>query len=55
MLRLEELFPEAERYELFTGSMSEGNICFYKRLGYAVYREEGLSPKVRIVFMEKRQ
>jgi ribosomal protein S18 acetylase RimI-like enzyme len=54
MARIERAFPCAERFELFTGSKSAGNIRLYKRLGYREYREENLSPQVRIVFMEKR-
>jgi hypothetical protein len=38
---------------LFTGSRSEGNIRFYEKLGYRVFRSEQLSPRVKLVFMEK--
>jgi GNAT superfamily N-acetyltransferase len=55
MGRIETVFSRAERFELFTGSKSVDNIRFYQRLGYREYREEDLSPKVRLVFMEKRQ
>ena len=54
MARIERTFPRAERFELFTGTRSANNIRLYKRLGYREYREENLSPQVRIVFMEKR-
>lgn len=55
MGRMEALFLHAERFELFTGFRSIDNVRFYKRLGYQTYREAELSPKVRLVFMEKRQ
>jgi ribosomal protein S18 acetylase RimI-like enzyme len=55
MLRTETLFPNAERFKLYTGSKSFGNIGFYQKLGYSIFREEDLSPKVRLVFMEKRR
>lgn len=55
MQRIETLFSDAERFELFTGSRSIGNIVLYQRLGYRIYREEDLSERVRLVFMEKRQ
>ena len=55
MNRIEAAFPYAERFELFTGIKSINNIRFYRRLGYQECREEELSPKVRILFMEKRQ
>jgi len=54
LLETEEFFLRAKRFELFTGSKSINNIRLYQRLGYQVYREDNLSPKVRIVFMEKR-
>ncbi|MFZ3147462.1 MAG: GNAT family N-acetyltransferase [Methanothrix sp.] len=55
MNRIEAAFPYAERFELFTGTKSIHNIRFYRRLGYRECREEELSPKVRLLFMEKRQ
>lgn len=55
MCRIETAFFHAERFELFTGAKSIHNIRFYQRLGYREYREEDLSPKVRLVFMDKRR
>lgn len=52
--RIETAFSRAERFELFTGTKSTNNIQLYQRLGYQGYRED-LSPKVRLVFMEKRR
>ena len=54
MRAIESDFPEAESFELFTGSRSEGNIRFYQRLGYDIAREEVVSPKVTLVFMPKK-
>ncbi|MDY0186578.1 MAG: GNAT family N-acetyltransferase [Syntrophus sp. (in: bacteria)] len=55
MKSLEKAFPEADRFELFTGNKSMNNIRLYERLGYEAYREEDLSLDVRLVFMEKRR
>jgi GNAT superfamily N-acetyltransferase len=55
MERIETVFSRVERFELFTGTKSIDNIRLYQRLGYREYREEDLSLKVRLVFMEKRQ
>jgi len=55
LLKIETFFSDSERFELFTGSGSINNIRLYRRLGYQAYREEKLSPKVRLIFMEKRQ
>ena len=51
---IEGSFPNATRFELFTGSRSEGNIRLYQRHGYAVVRTEQLSEQVSLVFMHKR-
>lgn len=55
MQKIECHFPNAKRFELFTGTKRVGNIRFYQKLGYVEYRQEDLSPKVRIVFMEKQK
>ena len=54
MLAIEREFTTAGRFELFTGSRSEGNVRLYERLGYRPYRTECLSPKVELIFMEKK-
>jgi GNAT superfamily N-acetyltransferase len=55
MSRIEAAFSHAKRFELFTGAKSIHNIRLYQRLGYREYCEEDLSPKVRLVFMEKQR
>lgn len=50
---LEMEFPDANRFELFTGSRSTANIRLYERLGYCIFRTERLSSQVELVFMEK--
>ncbi len=54
MEKIETAFSNAERFELFTGTRSAHNIRLYKRLGYRACREIDISPKVRLVFMEKQ-
>ena len=50
---MERSFPDAEVFELFTGSKSESNLRFYARHGYRVSRTERLSDKVSLTFLEK--
>ncbi len=50
---IEDCFPTASRFELFTGSRSEGNIRLYQRHGYVVARTKSLSPNVDIVVLQK--
>lgn len=51
---VEASFPAAERFDLFTGSLSAGNIRLYHRHGYTITHEQVLSPSVTLVFMSKR-
>lgn len=53
MQRIETYFPQAKRFELFTGSRSERNIRLYEKLGYRIYSESSLTAKVGLVGMEK--
>jgi len=55
MRSVEAAFPAVQRFELFTGGRSEGNIRLYERLGYRRVHEQVLSPAVTLVFMEKRR
>jgi ribosomal protein S18 acetylase RimI-like enzyme len=53
MLAVEKEFPDAKRFELFTGSKSERNIYLYEKLGYKIFARRPLSELVELVFMEK--
>jgi ribosomal protein S18 acetylase RimI-like enzyme len=53
MVRLEALFPHADRFELFTGSEAEGPLHLYESLGYRVMRDEEVMTGVRLVWLEK--
>lgn len=53
MKSIEASFPNAKRFELFTGTKSADNIRLYQKLGYKKYHQQDLSQKVRIIFMEK--
>ncbi|HEY4342527.1 MAG TPA: GNAT family N-acetyltransferase [Steroidobacteraceae bacterium] len=50
---IESAFPHVQRFELFTGSKSEGNIRLYRTHGYAISHERALSPSVTLVYMSK--
>jgi len=53
MAEIERLFARAERYELFTGHKSARNLALYERLGYRPFREEIISDKLTLIFLEK--
>ena len=54
MHAIEGYFSEADRYELFTGHRSEQNLHLYRCLGYTDFREEVVSPALRLIYLEKR-
>lgn len=54
MHEIEKHFPEAERYELFTGHKSERNLHLYRKLGYRPFRSQRVTEKLTLVFLEQR-
>ncbi len=50
---VEKRFGRAKRFELFTGSKSEKNLYFYRKLGYSEFKREALSGKLTLIFLEK--
>jgi ribosomal protein S18 acetylase RimI-like enzyme len=53
MTAIENQFPEARRFEIFTGSLSSKNLAFYKNIGYKPFREGTEAEHVKLIFMEK--
>jgi ribosomal protein S18 acetylase RimI-like enzyme len=53
MQTIEERFPAASRFELFTGSRSEANIRLYVRLGYVLTGARRISARVTLVDLSK--
>ena len=56
---IEALFPQAARWEIFTGARSDANIRLYRKLGYVPFKEVPAGPpgsaaaRYNMVFMEK--
>jgi len=50
---IEAEYPEAERYELFTGSESRDNIRLYERAGYRQFSAVPASERYCLVYLEK--
>ncbi|MDR3641839.1 MAG: GNAT family N-acetyltransferase [Humidesulfovibrio sp.] len=50
---IEAHFPTAERYALFTGARSLGNLRLYERHGYLPVRSLEMTPEMTLVFLEK--
>jgi GNAT superfamily N-acetyltransferase len=50
---IEERFASATRFELFTGHCSADNLRFYACRGYAPFREQPVSTRLTLVYLEK--
>ncbi len=53
MRHLESQFPEAGRFELFTGHKSLRNLHLYTKLGYREFRRVPVNDRLWLVYMEK--
>ncbi len=50
---IEARFPEATRFELFTGDRSTKSLHIYHQAGYQVYRKQKISDTLTLVFLRK--
>jgi ribosomal protein S18 acetylase RimI-like enzyme len=53
MREAERLFPQARRFELFTGHKSTRNLALYRKLGYSPFKEQRISDNLTFIFLEK--
>ncbi|MBM4340607.1 MAG: GNAT family N-acetyltransferase [Deltaproteobacteria bacterium] len=53
MGRIEEIFQEVPRFEIFTGHKSERNLHLYGKLGYRRFKTVTANEKLIIIFLEK--
>ncbi len=53
MAALERRVVDADRFQLFPGHRSDGNLRLYHQIGYVFLREESVSPQERLVYREK--
>jgi ribosomal protein S18 acetylase RimI-like enzyme len=54
LAEIERCFAGPTRFELFTGHRSVRNLYLYRKLGYSEFRLQRLSPKLTLVYLEKR-
>ncbi len=50
---IEKCFPDC-RYELFTSTRSEDNICLYQKLGYMIFDRKEITDELVFVYLEKQ-
>jgi GNAT superfamily N-acetyltransferase len=53
LLREIETFCPATRYELFTSDKSLDNIRLYEKAGYRCFKEQVMTPTLRLIYLEK--
>jgi ribosomal protein S18 acetylase RimI-like enzyme len=53
MAAIQAQFPQAVRFELFTGHLSTRNLRFYRALGYRDFKTVVVSPTLSFVYLEK--
>jgi GNAT superfamily N-acetyltransferase len=53
MQEIEMMFPDANRFELFTGHKSLKNISLYQKIGYNIFDQKEINEHLTLVFLEK--
>ena len=53
MQAIEEKFPQARRYELFTSERSRRDLFLYQKLGYRSFKQEKMNERVNLIYLEK--
>ncbi len=51
--KIESIFKDSKRYELFTGHRSDRNLYFYQKLGYKIFKTEKIHDNLNLVYLEK--
>jgi ribosomal protein S18 acetylase RimI-like enzyme len=53
LLAAERHFPQARRFELFTGQKSAKNLHIYQKNSYRIFKNQKISDRLTFVFLEK--
>ncbi len=53
LCELESRFPEARRFELFTGHASAKDLHIYEKNGYREFKREPEHERLTLVYLEK--
>jgi ribosomal protein S18 acetylase RimI-like enzyme len=54
MNKIEEMFGDVKRFELFTRHRSEKNLYLYQKLGYKVFKTVKANDRLNIIYLEKK-
>lgn len=53
LIKIEDYFENATRFELFTGFRDEKNLYLYQKLGYEIFYKKKVTENLEMVFLEK--
>ena len=53
--KMEEMFGDCKRFEIFTGHKSERNLYLYRKLGYETFKTVKLKDDLDMVYLAKQQ
>jgi ribosomal protein S18 acetylase RimI-like enzyme len=53
MAEIEAAFDQAQRFELFTGHLSQKALYLYQKLGYRPFRQQPVTDRLSLIFLEK--
>ncbi len=53
MFKIESIYKEIKRFELFTGYKSKKNLYLYQKLGYRPFKTEKLNENLYLTYLEK--
>lgn len=51
--KIEEMFSDCKRFEIFTGHKSERNLYLYQKLGYKIFKTEKIKDGLNMVYLAK--
>ena len=52
--KIETMFNDVNRYEVFTGHKSEKNLYLYQKLGYTKFKEVRIHENLSMAYLEKK-
>ncbi len=54
MKKIESMFKNVKKFEIFTGKRDKKNIYLYQKLSYNIFKKEYINEKLILLFMEKK-
>lgn len=55
LVSIESTFKDCNRFELFTGFMSQKNLYLYNKLGYIEFKRQMINDNMTLIYLEKKK